>query len=46
MDPPKPDSLNSALRQLSLLGAVELSGGGTRLTQLGEKMAGFPLDPR
>jgi len=46
MDPPTPDCINTALRQLCLLGAVELSAPGTRLTPLGEKMAGFPLDPR
>jgi len=46
MDSPDSDSINTALRQLGLLGAVEIGGFGTRLTQLGEKMAGFPLDPR
>jgi len=46
MDPPSSDSLNTALRQLSLLSAVQISGAGTRLTPLGEKMAGFPLEPR
>lgn len=46
MDPPASDSLNTALRQLSLLGALQIGPGGVRLTQLGEKMAGFPLDPR
>jgi len=46
MDPPDSDSINTALRQLCLLGAVDIGGGGTRLTPLGEKMAGFPLDPR
>lgn len=34
----------TALRQLSLLGAVEQTAGTSRLTRLGEKMAGFPLD--
>jgi HrpA-like RNA helicase len=46
MDPPSSDSLNTALRQLSLLSAVQISGAGTRLTPLGQKMAGFPLEPR
>ena len=46
MDPPSSDSLNTALRQLSLLGAIQMTGAGVRLTALGEKMAGFPLDPR
>jgi ATP-dependent RNA helicase DHX33 len=46
MDPPSSDSLNTALRQLALLGAVQISGSGMRLTPLGQKMAGFPLEPR
>jgi len=48
MDPPSSDSLNMALRQLSLLGATELNveGPGVRLTALGKKMSGFPLEPR
>lgn len=46
MDPPSSDCLVTALRQLSLLGAVEQTSGTSRLTRLGEKMAGFPLDPR
>ena len=46
MDPPNKDSLTTALRQLSLLGALDLCTTGARLTKLGEKMAGFPLDPR
>jgi len=46
MDPPSKDTLTTAFRQLSLLGALELCAGGSRLTKLGEKMAGFPLDPR
>jgi HrpA-like RNA helicase len=46
MDPPASDSLNTALRQLSLISAVQIGAGGVRLTPLGQKMAGFPLDPR
>ena len=47
MDSPNADSINTALRQLTLLGAVDLGAqAGTQLTQLGRKMAGFPLDPR
>jgi len=46
MDPPSSESLVTALRQLTLLGAVEQAAGSSRLTRLGEKMAGFPLDPR
>ena len=37
---------NLALRQLTLLEAVDLSQGGVQLTSLGKKMAAFPLDPR
>jgi len=43
MDAPTSDDINSALRQLKLLGSVSESG---QLTALGRKMAGFPLEPR
>jgi len=43
MDAPTSDDINSALRQLKLLGAVSESG---QLSSLGRKMAGFPLEPR
>merc|ERR1719427_1678260 len=43
MDAPGSDDINSAVRQLKLLGAVTEEG---KLTQLGRKMAGFPLEPR
>lgn len=48
MDAPSSDALNMALRQLSLLGATEpnLAGAGVKLTALGKKMSGFPLEPR
>lgn len=46
MDAPNADSINTALRQLTLLEAVDLSQGGVQLTSLGKKMAAFPLDPR
>ena len=46
MDAPNADSINTALRQLTLLEAVDLSQGGVQLTPLGKKMAAFPLDPR
>jgi len=43
MDAPSSDDINSAVRQLKLLAAVSEEG---KLTQLGRKMAGFPLEPR
>jgi len=43
MDAPGGEEIVAALRQLRLLGAVGEEG---RLTQLGRKMAGFPLEPR
>jgi len=46
MDCPSSDSINTALRQLSLLGAIQLGQSGEILTELGKKMAAFPLDPR
>jgi len=48
MDPPAADGLNMAVRQLGLLGATEAdpSDGSVRLTALGKKMSGFPLEPR
>eukprot|EP00088_Acartia_fossae_P055890 TRINITY_DN6499_c0_g1_i5.p1 TRINITY_DN6499_c0_g1~~TRINITY_DN6499_c0_g1_i5.p1 ORF type:complete len:681 (+),score=96.89 TRINITY_DN6499_c0_g1_i5:39-2081(+) len=45
MDSPGSECITTALRQLSLLGAVELGAAGNKLTDLGKKMAGFPLDP-
>ena len=43
MDAPNSEDIISALRQLQLLGAV---GEENKLTELGRKMAGFPLEPR
>lgn len=46
MTAPSEDGLVSALEQLCVLGAVEGGGEeGVRLTQLGKKMACFPLEP-
>ena len=42
MDPPPEDTLLSAMYQLWVLGALDDLG---RLTQMGRKMAEFPLDP-
>ena len=51
MDPPSEDALVTALEELYLLGAVRGGGGtgeegGVRLTDLGARMAHFPLEPR
>ena len=57
LDPPPQDAIKGALRQLILLGAIEYSdedtsveekyiGRSFRLTDIGKKMAAFPLDPR
>jgi len=43
MDAPSSDDINAAIRQLKLLSAVNEEG---KLTDLGRKMAGFPLEPR
>ena len=43
MDAPSSEDIISAIRQLRLLGAV---GEDNKLTSLGRKMAGFPLDPK
>ena len=43
MDAPRSEDIISAVRQLQLLGAV---GEDNKLTELGRKMAGFPLEPR
>jgi len=42
MDPPAPETLMRALEQLNYLGALDDEGN---LTQIGEQMAEFPLDP-
>ncbi|KAL8041016.1 hypothetical protein ABFX02_10G137600 [Erythranthe guttata] len=42
MDPPPPEALTSAIEQLRKLGALDKNGV---VTNLGKKMAEFPLDP-
>lgn len=42
MDPPAPETLMRALELLNYLGALDDDGN---LTQLGQMMAEFPLDP-
>ncbi|XP_071838342.1 ATP-dependent RNA helicase DHX33-like [Apostichopus japonicus] len=49
MDPPSKESLEKAIDQLHLLGAVEENKEGAqllKLTSLGREMVAFPLDPR
>jgi pre-mRNA-splicing factor ATP-dependent RNA helicase DHX15/PRP43 len=43
MDPPAPETLMRALEVLNYLGALDDEGN---LTQLGEMMSEFPLDPQ
>jgi pre-mRNA-splicing factor ATP-dependent RNA helicase DHX15/PRP43 len=43
MDPPAPESLMRALELLNYLGAIDDEG---ELTQVGEQMAEFPLEPQ
>ncbi|XP_066432942.1 ATP-dependent RNA helicase DHX33 [Eleutherodactylus coqui] len=43
---PSPDSIQSAIEQLDLLGAVERKEDQIILTPLGKKMAAFPLEPK
>ncbi len=43
MEGPPPEAVEGAFRQLRLLGAVDSSDC---LTELGKKMAAFPLDPK
>jgi len=42
MDPPPEDNIMTSLYQLWILGAIDNTG---ELTQLGGRMAEFPLDP-
>jgi len=42
MDPPAPETLMRALEQLNFLGAIDTEG---ELTDIGEIMSDFPLDP-
>ena len=49
LDPPPQDAVEGALRQLHLLGAIEISDADcnvAKLTETGKKMAAFPIDPR
>ena len=43
MDPPAPETLMRALELLNYLGALDDEGN---ITELGDKMAEFPLDPQ
>lgn len=45
IDCPNMQSIDLALNQLNALGAVNL-GKHSELTELGKKMASFPLDPK
>lgn len=45
IDRPDQDAIDLAINQLSLLGAVT-NGKMLELTELGGKMAKFPLDPK
>lgn len=47
VDKPSEESLNSAVDQLTWLGAIEKDKGDElHLTEIGKRMAAFPLDPR
>lgn len=46
IDCPGPQSIDLALSQLTSLGAVISGKQTTELTELGRKMAKFPLDPK
>lgn len=46
MDAPKVDSINIALKDLYLLGAIKSQSSNEGLTDIGKNMAKFPLDPR
>ena len=43
MDPPAPETLMRALELLNYLGAIDDDGS---MTEIGEMMAEFPLDPQ
>jgi ATP-dependent RNA helicase DHX33 len=45
MDMPADEAVESALRELKQLGAVQ-DAAGANITELGRKMAKFPLDPK
>jgi ATP-dependent RNA helicase DHX33 len=46
MDKPSTESILKALEELELLSAIQLHNGKPKLTEVGRKMAAFPLDPR
>jgi ATP-dependent RNA helicase DHX33 len=46
LEPPPQDAIEGALRQLELLGGIEVEGSVAKLTDLGKQMAAFPLDPK
>lgn len=46
IDKPSPASIKQAVEQLTLLEAVVMKAGQLELTDLGKKMAQFPLEPR
>ena len=46
LDPPPNDAIDGALRQLNLLGAIEMTDNAVELTEIGKKMAAFPIDPK
>ncbi|KAI7813069.1 ATP-dependent RNA helicase DHX33 [Triplophysa rosa] len=46
MSKPSPESMRTAVEQLSILGAVDRKDEQVLLTPLGKKMASFPLEPR
>lgn len=46
MSKPSPESMRTAVEQLSILGAVDRKDDQVSLTPLGKKMACFPLEPR
>jgi len=43
LDPPAPETLMRALEQLNNLGAIDNEG---ELSDIGELMSNFPLDPQ
>lgn len=46
MSKPSPESMQKAVEQLDILGAVNRKDDQVLLTPLGKKMASFPLEPR
>ena len=53
LEPPPKESVDGALRQLELLGAIKTEIDpdfcfltSINLTEVGKQMAGFPLDPK